>query len=429
MDWVTLGDRPDERLCQARNTYKVKLVPGHMLPTLEVMRAKAEEMLQQKKEDAFYVFDLGDVVGKYEKWLRLIPRVQPFYAVKCNPSPLVVKLLAHLGAGFDCASQAEIDLVLAMGVAPSHIVFANPCKQNSFIHFANSKGVEMMTFDNEAELQKIKEAFPRCRLLLRILPKSGFKTHSELGNKYGCHLEDVPHLLLKAQQLQLNVIGISFNVGSGVLEPEAYSAAITMAAKAFDMAKELGFSFHLLDIGGGFLGSSGEEEHFERTAKVVNEALQKYFPPERNIRLIAEPGTYFVASAFTLAVNVIGKRVESRDTPDQQNHMVESCNKTFRYFLNDGVFGSFLIFAFLRTVKLTAEPLHAQTNPKKYKCSLWGPTCAGIDLIFDQVDLPEMKVGDYLCVRNMGYYTTTMYNGFNGMPMPEVFPYCAEDIW
>ncbi|PVD27284.1 hypothetical protein C0Q70_12439 [Pomacea canaliculata] len=368
MDWVTLGDRPDERLCQARNTYKVKLVPGHTLPTTEVLRAKAEEMLQQK----------------------------------------------------------EIDLVLAMGVEPSRIVFANPCKQTSFIHFANSKGVEMMTFDNEAELQKIQEAFPRSRLLLRILPKSGFKHHGELGNKYGCHLEDVPHLLLKAQQLQLDVIGISFNVGTGVMEPEAYSAAITMAAKAFDMAEELGFCFELLDIGGGFLGCSDEAEHFKR---IVNEALQKVFPSERNIRLIAEPGTYFVASAFTLAVNVIGKRLESRDTPDQQNHMVENGNKKFRYFLNDGVLGSFLMYVILPTVKLTVEPLHAPTSPQKYKCSLWGPTCAGIDLIRDQVDLPEMKVGDYLCFRNMGYYTISLYNGFNGMPMPEVFLYCAEDIW
>ncbi|XP_025101574.1 ornithine decarboxylase-like [Pomacea canaliculata] len=352
-----------------------------------------------------------------------------FLCRQANPSPVVVKLLAHLGAGFDCASQAEIDLVLAMGVTPSRIVFANPCKQNSVIHFANSKGVEMMTFDNEVELQKIKEAFPRCRLLLRILPKSGFRQHGELGNKFGCHLEDVPHLLLKAQQLQLNVIGISFNVGTGVMEPEAYSAAIQMAAKAFDMAKELGFCFQLLDIGGGFLGCSGDAEQFERTAKVVNEALQKYFPPERNIRLIAEPGTYFVASAFTLAVNVIGKRLESRDTPDQQNHMPGKCHKRFRYFLNDGVYGSFLNFLLTRTLKLTFEPLHTPANSQRFTCSLWGPTCDGLDLIRDQVDLPEMKVGDYLCVRNMGYYTITMHSGFNGMPMPEVFLYCAEDIW
>ncbi|PVD27287.1 hypothetical protein C0Q70_12442 [Pomacea canaliculata] len=376
MDWVTLGDRPDERLCQARNTYKVKLVPGHTLPTTEVLRAKAEEMSEQK----------------------------------------------------------EIDLVLAMGVAPSRIVFANPCKQNSFIHFANSKGVEIMTFDNEVELQKIQEAFPRSRLLLRILPKSGFKHHREIGNKYGCHLEDVPHLLLKAQQLQLNVIGICIldNASTSAvvwLEPEALLSRNHNGSKSLRHGKRARFSFHLLDIGGGFLGCSGEEEHFERTAEVVNEALQKYFPPERNIRLIAEPGTYFVASAFTLAVNVIGKRLESRDTPDQQNSMVESCHNTFRYFLNDGVFGSFLMFALLRTIKPTVEPLYAHTNPKKYKCSLWGPTCAGIDLILDQVDLPEMKVGDYLCVRNMGYYTISLYCGFNGMPLPEVFPYCAEDIW
>ncbi|XP_025101576.1 ornithine decarboxylase-like [Pomacea canaliculata] len=109
--------------------------------------------------------------------------------------------------------------------------------------------------------------------------------------------------------------------------------------------------------------------------------------------------------------------------------MVENGNKKFRYFLNDGVLGSFLMYVILPTVKLTVEPLHAPTSPQKYKCSLWGPTCAGIDLIRDQVDLPEMKVGDYLCFRNMGYYTISLYNGFNGMPMPEVFLYCAEDIW
>ncbi|PVD27285.1 hypothetical protein C0Q70_12440 [Pomacea canaliculata] len=74
-------------------------------------------------------------------------------------------------------------------------------------------------------------------------------------------------------------------------------------------------------------------------------------------------------------------------------------------------------------------PWQAPPSRLRFQCSLWGPTCTGLDLIRDQVDLPEMKVGDYLCVRNMGYYTTSLYCGFNGMPLPEVFLYCAEDIW
>lgn len=42
-----------------------------------------------------------------------------------------------------------------------------------------------------------------------------------------------------------------------------------------------------------------------------------YFPPSTGVCLIAEPGSFFVSSAFTLAVNVISKEVVARDSQDQ----------------------------------------------------------------------------------------------------------------
>ena len=54
-------------------------------------------------------------------------------AVKCNPDMVVLKLLEHLGANFDCASKGEIKTILDMGVSPERIIFANPCKQTSYI--------------------------------------------------------------------------------------------------------------------------------------------------------------------------------------------------------------------------------------------------------------------------------------------------------
>lgn len=59
----------------------------------------------QDDRDAFYVCDLGDVLKKHLRWARALPRVTPFYAVKCNDSRAVVMTLASLGAGFDCASK------------------------------------------------------------------------------------------------------------------------------------------------------------------------------------------------------------------------------------------------------------------------------------------------------------------------------------
>jgi ornithine decarboxylase len=69
---------------------------------------------------------------------------------------MLLKLLADLGAGFDCASKAEIDAILGNKlVDPSRIIYANPCKTRSFIKFAASNQVNLMTFDSEEELLKI----------------------------------------------------------------------------------------------------------------------------------------------------------------------------------------------------------------------------------------------------------------------------------
>lgn len=85
-------------------------------------------------------------------------------AVKCNDSLTVLEVLAALGTGFDCASKTEINKVLSLGIEPERIIFANPAKPASHIRHAFATGVDLMTFDNEVELHKVKEIFPEARL-------------------------------------------------------------------------------------------------------------------------------------------------------------------------------------------------------------------------------------------------------------------------
>ena len=155
--------------------------------------------------------DLGEIVKKHLRWNTMMPRVQPFYAVKCNNEPGILQILASLGTGFDCASKAEIEQVLSLGVDPSRIVYANPCKMRSHIKFARAESVSMMTFDNEEELRKIKDFFPDAHLVIRILPPAS-KAVCNLGCKYGVLPEEALTLLKKAKQLDLNVIGVRFEL-------------------------------------------------------------------------------------------------------------------------------------------------------------------------------------------------------------------------
>ena len=117
-------------------------------------------------DESFYVCDLEDVCKKYYKWLKLLPRVQPFYAIKCNPDIMVIKLLAYLGAGFDCASKKELQTIVDLGISSDCMIFANPCKQNSHIQFARENNIDKMTFDNSDELYKIKQIYPDSKYVL-----------------------------------------------------------------------------------------------------------------------------------------------------------------------------------------------------------------------------------------------------------------------
>ena len=251
--------------------------------------------------------------------------------MKCNPDPYVLRLLAALGTGFDCASNGEISQVLSLGVDPSRVIFANPCKPSSFVRQSAKAGVDMMTFDNTDELYKVARVHPGAKLVVRILTDDS-KSLCRLGLKYGAPLVTVPALLTKAKELNLDVIGVSFHVGSGCFDSNAYSDAISRARSAFDMGKAAGYEFSLLDIGGGF-----EDATFERAASILKESIESYFPEREGLRIIAEPGRYYVSRAFSLAVNVIARRAppstecspQEQDVDlEQPSIMCTSCSHT-----------------------------------------------------------------------------------------------------
>ena len=194
--------------------------------------------------------------------------------------------------------------MLGLGVAPTRVIFANPCKATSFIRHAAKTNVEMMTFDNSDELCKIARSFPTAKLIIRI-HTDDTKALCRLNLKFGASLVAVPSLLAKAKELGLNVIGVSFHVGSGCFDSSAFADAIRRSRTVFDLGRDAGYEFSMLDIGGGF-----EDVTFDATALTISSAINAHFPDrkETGLRIIAEPGRYFVSKAFSLATNVIARR-------------------------------------------------------------------------------------------------------------------------
>ncbi|CAH0551706.1 unnamed protein product [Brassicogethes aeneus] len=377
------------------------------------------EVTDTEQEDAFYVCDMGDIVRKHKIWKATLPRVVPHYAVKCNDSLTVLEVLAALGTSFDCASKSEINKVLSLGVEPNRIIFANPAKMKSHIRHAASVGVMTMTFDNELELEKVKEHHPDANMVIRIRCDAT-DAQCPLGIKFGCDpVTEAPLLLNKASTLGINVVGVSFHVGSGCREPDVFRRAISASRDVFNMARQVGFNFNLLDIGGGYPG--GRMETLDEIAKVINLALETYFP-DPEVQVIAEPGRFYVSSAYTLACNIHSIRHVKKFNANGES------SEHRMYYINDGVYGSFNCILYDHQV-VVPKPLKDYSGGQSCSSSIWGPTCDGLDQVIEEASLPDMKEGDWVVFEDMGAYTLPVASTFNGFPIPKVHVVANESIW
>ncbi|KDP36866.1 hypothetical protein JCGZ_08157 [Jatropha curcas] len=349
-----------------------------------------------------------------DKWTRALPMVRPFYAVKCNPDRALLGTLASLGSNFDCASRAEIESVLSLGVSPERIVYANPCKAESHIQYAASVGVNLTTFDSRDELDKIRKWHPLCGLLIRIKAPDDGGARCPLGPKYGALAEEVKPLLQAAQAAHLKVVGVSFHIGSGATNSRAYRGAVAAAKTVFEAASRLGMpKMNVLNIGGGFTAGL----QFDDAAVAIRSALQAYFPNEPELKIISEPGRFFAESAFTLATNIIGKRVRG---------------ELREYWINDGIYGSMNCLLYDHAT-VTCAPLSCASNRgnptckglKRYSSTVFGPTCDALDTVLKGHQLPELQINDWLVFPNMGAYTVAAGSNFNGFKTGAILTYLA----
>ncbi|CAK6440867.1 unnamed protein product [Pipistrellus nathusii] len=401
---TTPKDWKEKEGCPGSSLLKDLIPLGTEESAMEVVLKKIWELSDSDQRDPFMVADLGVLAFRHQAFCQALPRVSPFYAVKCNNSPWVLRVLAALGTGFDCASQVELEQVLSLGVAPSRIIYAHPCKPISHLQYAARHGVQLLTFDSEEELTKVAQHHPGARLVLRLWTEDS-KSLIRMSTKFGARLELCGHLLKSARDLGLAVVGASFHLGSGCRDPHSFTQAIADCRRVFEMSRGVGHDMSLLDIGGGFPGVEGSEPEFEEMARAINAALAQDFPEGAGIEVIAEPGRFYAASVCVAAVNIIAKKAV----------LQPGGHRKLLYYLNDGHYGSFRVFFRDRFPRMPIVVKEFCSKPPLFPCTLYGPTCDAFDKLFnEEVQLPELDVGDWLIFPSMGDYSAVMSSTFNG---------------
>ena len=379
-------------------------------PKLQKSKAKSEiagienliRTLLKKHKTPFMIIKRCSLRKQYERFKKCLPDVTPYYAIKANPNPGIIKQFVKLGASFDVASANEMKEVLRLGASPGKIIFANTIKSSEDIITARRRRVSLMTFDNEPELYKIAKDFPGGRVLVRIkVANEGSQV--ELSLKFGADPEQAFFLLRKAKALGLKPVGVSFHVGSQSRNVENYLQALEISAKIFDEAKENGLPLKIMDIGGGFPIQHFDKEsgiNFERMAAQIRKERRERFG--RNVQFIAEPGRFLVGPSGILVTQVIGRTFRN--------------NKNY-YYLNDGIYADFsgMVFDHCRYEFKTLR--RGQT----FLSALAGPTCDSLDTLSNNEEIPELYVGDVVYVKNIGAYScASAVPNFNGFPPAKI---------
>mgnify|MGYP001566166769 CR=1 FL=1 len=339
---------------------------------------------------------------QFQRFRKCLPEVMPYYAIKANPNPKIIRTFIKLGAGFDVASGWEMKHALSLGASPDRIIFANTIKSAEDIISARRRRVRMMTFDNEPELYKISEHYPGAHVLLRI--KVGNEgSVVNLSLKFGADPEDAHLVLRKARSLGLVPMGLSFHVGSQSKNVENYLQALEISANILNEAKEHDVPLKIMDIGGGFPIQHFDDEigvNFERMAFQIRKQIRLLF--DKKVQFIAEPGRFLVGPAGILVTQVIGRAFRN--------------NKNY-YYLNDGIYGDFSGMVFDHCKYEFKTLRRGQT----FLSALAGPTCDSFDTLSLDVEIPELYVNDVVYVKNIGAYScASAVANFNGFPPAKI---------
>ncbi len=341
--------------------------------------------------------DCNIIRRQYRALAAALPGVDLHYALKPQPDATVVKVLAEEGAWFDLATNGEVDRVRAAGIEPSRCIHTHPIKRDIDIRHALEYGVTTFVVDNPDELAKFRPYRDRARLLLRLAHRSA-DAMVDLSRKFGCDPEAAIALVEAAARARTKVIGISFHVGSQVASADAHARAIEISAGLIAQAAARGLPpLTVLDIGGGFpIDYLHPAPAIDEFCRPIRAALAKL---PAGIRVISEPGRYICGPAGFCLTTVMGRaKREGR----------------WWYYLDDGMYGSFSGQLYDHS-RYPVEPVAPHAGPRM-PCVLAGPTCDSIDVIAEDLPMPELAAGDLLLGHQMGAYTSATATDFNFFP-------------
>ena len=370
------------------------------------------QLVEQVGRTPFYAYAQDAIRQRIEQLRTLLPEdLRLHYAVKANPYPPLVQLMADLADGLDIASSGELTVALNTAIDPVNISFAGPGKRNEELRLAIQAGLTI-NIESPNELQRIVsigESLSRQpRIAVRINPDFELKSSGmKMGggsSPFGIDAELVPQVLQQIKEQDVHLRGFHIFNGSQNLNAqnliEAQNATFELA---YNLVAQASIELETLNIGGGFgIPYFPGEERLNIAAVAENLHQQTEHCVEhlgKDTEVIVELGRYLVGEAGVYVCRVIDKKVSRGKT----------------YLVTDGGMHHHLAASgnFGQIIRKNYPVVNGTSvlNGKRETVNVVGPLCTPLDILASNMEMGAASPGDIIVVLQSGAY------GYSASPL------------
>lgn len=372
----------------------------------------------EKYGTPLYVYN-GDIIVKrykelydYIKW----PKLKILYAMKANYNIGILKLLKSHNAYLDTVSPGEVQLALKLGFKKEDILYtANNITDDEMSEVKNMD--VLFNIGSISRLKKYAKAFPGTEICLRFNPDvvAGSHKHVKTGGditKFGILLSEVELVKEIIKEYNIKVIGLHEHTGSGIGETEKVFESIK---NLLSIAKKENFpDLEFIDFGGGlkvpYKPTTPKIDYADLGEKITNifsEFCKEY---GKELYIYLEPGKYIVSEAGNLIIEV-------NTLKRNRERVIAGTNSGFNHLIRPMLYSSY------HQIENISNP---EGEIKVYDVS--GNICETGDCFAEQRELPEIREGDKLVIKNGGAYAYSMGSLYNLRSLPaEILIVNGED--
>ena len=359
----------------------------------------------------FYAYD-ADLfrarIGRFRAALGETPHLL-CYALKANDALALVAVAAEEGLGADIVSGGELAQALRAGVPGGRIVFSGVGKRREEIRAALAAGVRALNVESLGELDVVAAEAAALGVVapvsVRLNPDVEADTHAYVAtgsaaSKFGLGVEEARAAYARAaDDPALEPVGISFHVGSQLLDTAPVLAAAERAAALWRELAAGGIRLGELDVGGG-LGiayDGGVEADVDGYAAALADVARGL-----GATLVLEPGRWLVGPVGTFVTRVLYVK-------EAAGRRIAVCDGGMNDLIRPALYGA-------------RHPIAVVGGEGRSRgaVDVVGPVCESGDFFALGVELPLPEPGDLVAIGQAGAYCRVMASAYNARPL------CAE---